>query len=150
MELSGNYIATDSLYFDAGVSYKKGEKDTMTTGQSDKDLADISPLKVNASATYEYDDSGNVELSMVVVDKWSDIDSENGEQELAGYGVVNLKTTREFDSGITLLLGVDNLFDKTYTTTNTYKDLILVTDRSDTMLINETGRYIYLNATYKF
>jgi len=76
--------------------------------------------------------------------------SENGEQELAGYGVINLKTSREFDNGVTLLLGVDNLLDKTYTTTNTYKDLILMTDNSDTMLINEPGRYIYLNATYQF
>jgi iron complex outermembrane receptor protein len=149
-ELSGTYLATDALYFDAGLSYKKGQKDTLTTGQSDKDLADISPLKLNASATYDYDDAGNVQLSFVAVDKWSDIDSENGEQELAGYGVVNFKTSREFDSGLILLLGVDNLLDKTYTTTNTYKDLILMTDNSDTMLINEPGRYFYVNGTYKF
>ncbi|SFV59897.1 TonB-dependent receptor [hydrothermal vent metagenome] len=149
-ELSGTYLATDSLYFDAGLSYKKGEKDTMTTGQRDKDLADISPLKLNASVTYDYDDSGNMQLSFVAVDDWKDIDSDNGEQKLAGYGVVNFKTSREFDNGLILLFGVDNLFDKTYATTNTYKDLILMTDGSDTMLINEPGRYMYLNATYQF
>jgi len=149
-ELSGTYLVTDSLYIDAGVSYKKGEKDTLTRGQSDKDLADISPLKLNASATYDYDDAGNVQLSFVAVDRWSDIDSQNGEQELAGYGVVNFKTSREFDNGLILLFGVDNLLDKTYTTTNTYKDLILMTDNSDTMLINEPGRYFYLNGTYRF
>ena len=149
-ELSGTYLATDSLYLDAGVSYKKGKKDTLTRGQSDEDLADISPLKLNASATYDYDDAGNIQLSFVAVDRWDDIDSDNGEQELAGYGVVNLKTSREFDNGLILLLGVDNLLDKTYTTTNTYKDLILMTDNSDTMLINEPGRYFYLNGTYKF
>ena len=150
IELSGTYLASDSLYLDAGIAYKKGKKDTLTTGQRDKDLADISPLKLNASVTYDYDMQGNIELSLIAVDKWSDIDSENGEQALAGYGVVNLKTSREFDNGVTLLLGVDNLLDKTYTTTNTYKDLILMTDNSDTMLINEPGRYIYLNATYQF
>ena len=79
-----------------------------------------------------------------------EVDSENGEQTLAGYGVVSLKSTREFDNGMKLTVGVDNLLDKTYATTNTYKDLILMTDGSDTMLINEPGRYIYLNATYKF
>ena len=150
LELSGTYLASDSIYLDAGIAYKKGEKDTLTTGQSDKDLADISPLKLNASVTYDYDLQGNVQLSFMAVDKWSDIDSDNGEQELAGYGVVNLKTSREFDNGLILLLGVDNLLDKTYATTNTYKDLILMTDGSDTMLINEPGRYLYLNATYQF
>ena len=149
-ELSGTYLATDSLYLDAGLSYKKGEKDTLTTGQTDKDLADISPMKLNASITYDYDYQGNVQLSFVAVDDWTDVDSENGEQELAGYGVVNFKTSREFDSGLIVLFGVDNLLDKTYATTNTYKDLILMTDGSDTMLMSEPGRYIYLNGTYQF
>nr|MCH9740063.1 TonB-dependent receptor [Campylobacterota bacterium] len=149
-ELSGSYLVTDALAVDAGLSYKKGEKDTLATGQTDKDLAEITPLKFNASMMYDYDDYGNVELSLIAVDKWSAIDSENGEQELAGYGVVNLKTRREFDSGLVFTAGVDNLFDKTYATTNTYKDLILMTDGSDTMLINEPGRYMYLNAKYQF
>ncbi len=73
-----------------------------------------------------------------------------GEQELAGYGVLNFKTSREFDNGVEVTFGVNNLLDKTYTTTNTYKDLILMTDNSDTMLINDMGRYIYLNAKYRF
>jgi iron complex outermembrane receptor protein len=150
LELSGTYLATDEIYLDAGLSYKKGKKDTLTTGQTDRDLADISPLKLNASVTYDYDMQGNIQLSFLAVDRWSDIDAENGEQELAGYGTINLKTSREFDNGLTLLFGVDNLLDKTYTTTNTYKDLILMTDNSDTMLINEPGRYLYLNATYQF
>ena len=149
-ELSGTYLATDAIYLDAGLAYKKGQKDTLTTGQTDKYLADISPLKLNASVTYDYDMQGNIQLSLVAVDRWSDFDAENGEQELAGYGVLNLKTSREFDNGLTLLFGVDNLLDKTYTTTNTYKDLILMTDNTDTMLINEPGRYVYLNATYQF
>jgi len=53
-------------------------------------------------------------------------------------------------NGFEVTFGVNNLLDKTYTTTNTYKDLILMTDNSDTMLINDMGRYIYLNAKYRF
>ncbi|MBU1668655.1 TonB-dependent receptor [bacterium] len=149
-ELSGTYLASDSVTFDAGLAYKKGEKDTQPTGQTNTNLAEITPLKLNASVTYDYDSQGNVQLSMVAADAWDNIDSDNGEQKLAGYGVLNLKTTREFDNGFVLTAGVDNLFDKTYTTTNTYKDLILMTDGSDTMLINEPGQYMYLNATYRF
>ncbi|SHO81457.1 TonB-dependent receptor [hydrothermal vent metagenome] len=149
-ELSASYMPNDDLYFDIGISYKKGEKDTLTTGQSDKDLADITPLKLNASVTYDYDENGDMELSFVAGSRWDSVDEENGEQVLAGYGVVNFKTTREFDNGVKLTIGVDNLLDKTYTTTNTYKDLILMTDGSDTMLINEPGRYVYANLNYSF
>lgn len=149
-ELSGSYLVSDAIALDAGLAYKKGEKDTLPTGQSDRDLAEISPLKLNAAVTYDYDDQGNVEVSVIAADKWSAIDSENGEQTLGGYGILNLKTTREFDNGLVFTAGVDNVLDKTYATTNTYKDLILMTDGSDTMLINELGRYMYLNATYRF
>jgi len=148
--LSGTYLVSDSVTLDAGLAYKKGKKDSQPTGQTNTNLADMTPLKLNASVSYDYDLQGNVELSMVAADAWDNIDSDNGEQKLAGYGVVNLKTTREFDNGFVVTAGVDNLFDKTYAITNTYKDLILMTDGSDTMLINEPGQYMYLNATYRF
>ena len=149
-ELSGSYMPTDELYLSAGVAYKKGQKDTQTTGQTGKNLAEITPLKLNAKASYDYDENGMVEVSLIASDRWSNIDAENGEQTLAGYGIVNLKTTRNLDNGLEFTLGVDNAFDKTYATTNTYKDLILMTDGSDTMLMNEPGRYVYLNAKYAF
>jgi len=149
-ELSGSYLVSDAISLDVGLAYKKGEKDTQPTGQTNTNLAEITPLKLNASVTYDYDSQGSVELSVQAADAWDDVDSDNGEQNLAGYGIMNLKTTREFDNGIRLTAGVDNMFDKTYALTNTYKDLILMTDGSDTMLINEPGRYMYLNASYAF
>jgi iron complex outermembrane receptor protein len=48
---------------------------------------------------------------------------------------------------------VDNILDETYTTTNTYKDLTLITTGSaidNIMLFNEPGRYFYINGSYKF
>ncbi len=149
-ELSGNYLFTDNLSFDAGLAYKKGRKDTQPTNQTDKDLADISPIKLNASLNYDYDDQGSIQLSVISAGKWDDIDSDNGEQELDGYTVLNFKTSREFNNGIVLTAGMDNITDETYAITNTYKDLILMTDNTDTMLINEPGRYYYLNAKYRF
>jgi len=150
LEFSGSYMPTDSTYLSFGMAYKKGKKDTQTTGQTDTNLADITPLKLNATAAYDYDEDGTVEVSLVAADRWDSVDSDNGEQTLAGYGVVNLKTTRTFENGLEFTLGVDNALDKTYATTNTYKDLILMTDGTDTMLINEPGRYLYLNAKYQF
>jgi iron complex outermembrane receptor protein len=149
-ELSGNYFLSDEVTLDAGLAYKKGEKDTQPTGQYDKDLANISPIKLNASLTYDYSDDGFVKLSVISTGKWEDIDSDNGEQELDAYTVLNIKATHEFENGLEFTAGVDNILDETYAVTNTYKDLILMTDNTDTMLINEMGRYVYMNAKYKF
>jgi len=149
-ELNGDYLLTDTLSFNAGVAYKKGSKDTQPIGQKDKELANISPIKLNASLNYDYNEQGFVQLSVISAGKWNNIDSDNGEQKLDGYTSLNLKTTREFNSGVILTAGVDNILDERYTTTNTYKDLILMTDSTDTMLINEVGRYLYLNAKYQF
>jgi iron complex outermembrane receptor protein len=149
-EVSGAYFVSDTVTFDAGVSYKKGKKDTQPTGQTNTNLAEITPMKLNATLSYDYDSQGSVQLSTIASSAWDEVDSENGEQKLAGYGVFNIKSTREFDNGFVITAGVDNIADKTYATTNTYKDLILMTDGTDTMLINELGRYMYLNASYKF
>jgi len=148
-ELSGYYMPTDEVYLWAGLAYKRGKKDTQPTGQTNDNLADITPLKLNLTASYDYSENGMVEASLVAVNRWDTIDSDNNEQELAGYGVVNLKTTRSFDNGLEFTLGVDNLFDKTYAISNTYNDLTLI-DGGTTMLMNEPGRYLYLNGRYQF
>jgi iron complex outermembrane receptor protein len=148
-ELSASYMPRDDMYLSAGLTYKKGEKETLPTGQTNKNLADISPLKLNATASYDYDENGMVEASIIAADKWDSIDSDNNEQVLAGYGILNLKTTRSFDNGLEFTLGVDNVLDKAYANTNTYNDLVLI-DGGDTMLLNEPGRYMYLNAKYQF
>ena len=152
-EISGAYLVTDSFYVDYGLAYKKGEKDKAMVGQSDTDLADISPLKTIIGLNYDYDDSLSAKLNMTSVADWEDFDSDNGEQALDGYTVFNLKINKSFSNGINLTFGVDNILDETYTTTNTYKDLTLITTGTaidDVMLLNEPGRYFYINGSYKF
>ena len=156
-EISGAYLATDSFYIDYGLAYKKGEKDEALEGQSDTDLADISPLKAIIGLNYDYDDSLSAKLTMTSVADWKDFDADNGEQALDGFSVFNLKMNKDFSNGISLVFGVDNILDETYTTTNTYKDLTLITTGTvagtaidDVMLFNEPGRYFYINGSYKF
>ena len=148
-ELSGTYMPRDDIYLSAGATYKRGKKETLPTGQTNENLADISPLKLNATAAYDYNENGMLEASIVAADKWDNIDSDNNEQVLSGYAILNLKTTRNFDNGLEFTLGVDNVLDKAYANTNTYNDLVLI-DGGDTMLMNEPGRYMYLNAKYAF
>ncbi len=152
-DLSGSYIATDVLYFDYGMAYQRGEKENPLTGQSDTDMPEIPPFKFNASVNYDYDDTLKLKAEVIASDNWSDFDSDNGEQELDAYAVVNLKGTKAFGKNFELTLGVDNVFDTTYAVSNTYKDLTLLSTGSpelDVMLMNEPGRYFYTNLKYKF
>ena len=150
-ELSGTYFATDTFYFDYGVAYQRGEKDDPLTGQTGTDMPEIPPLKFNLAANYDYDDSLLFKAEIVGSDRWKDYDAENGEQELAGYTIVNLKATKTFKKNFELTIGADNIFDKTYAVSNTYKDLILLTTGdNNVMLMNEPGRYFYTNLRYKF
>ena len=77
-------------------------------------------------------------------------DAVNGEQKLDAYGVMNLKGTKTFGESVELTVGVDNVFDSTYATSNTYRDLTLIYGGGDVMLLNEPGRYFYTNLKYKF
>ncbi|NEW59735.1 TonB-dependent receptor [Sulfurovum sp. bin170] len=147
-ELSGSYLANDAITLDYGLAYTVGKKDDLPQGQTDKDLVDITPMKMTLGATYMFD-TAVAKLELVARDDWNRIDSDNGEQEIDGYTVVNFKWDKEMTEALNITLGMDNIFDKTYTVSNSQKDLTLVGgDKS--MLMNEPGRYMYLNGTYRF
>ncbi|RLA68642.1 MAG: TonB-dependent receptor [Epsilonproteobacteria bacterium] len=151
IELSGTYIATDSIYFDYGLAYQRGEKENPLRGQTGTNMPDIPPLKFNASINYDYDDTLNMKAEVIAADGWSDFDAENGEQELDAYAILNLKATKTIASSFDITVGVDNVFDETYAVSNTYKDLVLLaTPGNEAMLLNEPGRYFYTNLRYKF
>lgn len=151
VEFSGSYIASESISFDYGVSYQRGKKEDPLTGQTDTDLPEIPPLKFNAALNYLYNDTLNFRAEVVAADEWSNYDQDNGEQELDAYAVLNLKGTKQFNNHFELTVGVDNVFDDTYATANTYKDLTLLgVPGNDVMLLNEPGRYFYANLKYKF
>jgi len=151
LEISGAYFASDEVYVDYGLAYQRGQKDKALAGQTDTDLAEIPPMKVNVALNYDYSSRNTASISLVAADAWKNFDSDNGEQALSGYGVVNMRIKHDVTRSFELVAGVDNIADKTYAVTNTYKDLTLLFDGSgDVMLINEPGRYFYVNGTYKF
>jgi len=150
-ELSGTYVATAELYFDYGMAYQRGEKDTPLEGQTGTDMPEIPPFKFNAAANYDYDDTLSFRAELIASDEWTNIDVENGEQELDAYGILNLKGSKQWGA-FELTVGVDNVFDKTYAVSNTYYDLILLPTigNEQVMLMNEPGRYFYTNLKYSF
>ena len=152
-ELTASIYPTDEITIDMGLSYKKGKKDEALEGQSDKDLADIAPLRGDIKVSYEYAKDSTASVELKASDKWNNIDSDNGEQELNSWAVVNLKLKHAVNKKFNFTLGVNNLFDKTYIINNSYADLTLITvadGSDDVMLMNEPGRYLYTNVSFKF
>jgi iron complex outermembrane receptor protein len=150
IDLSGTYVATESLYLDYGLAYQRGKKKRPLAGQTDKNLPEIPPLKLNLALNYAYDETLSFKAEGIYGAKWNHYDADNGEQPLKSYTVVNLKGTKQFGKNVELTVGVDNLFDRTYATSNTYKDLTLIAGGGDVMLMNEPGRYLYTNLKYRF
>ena len=150
-EFSGSYIVTEKIYFDYGMAYQRGKKDTPLQGQTDTDMPEIPPFKFNTAMNYEYDETLAFKAEIIASDAWSDYDADNGEQELDAYGVLNFKASKKWGA-FELTVGVDNVFDSSYAVSNTYNDLILLPTASNNyvMLMNEPGRYFYTNLQYEF
>ena len=53
-DISGHYYFTDNFAFDYGVAYQRGKK-KKDGDFTDKDLAEIPPLKANLGLSYEYE-----------------------------------------------------------------------------------------------
>ncbi len=144
--VNGYYLLNDEFILDYGLAYQRGKKDG---NYADKDLAEIPPLKMNLSLTYQKDVS-KFTTELIAVDNWNEYDSSANEQNLDGYAVVNMKYDRELNKNFNLTLGVDNLFDKTYASTNTYQDIKYIPTAGEQTLINDPGRYFYVNLKYSF
>ena len=151
-EVTGSYYALDNLYADFGIAYQRGQKDEALENQTNTNLADIPPLKGNVALNYVYYQESVATVEFVGADTWKNYDDDNGEQELSSWGVMNLKVDHQLPYGFGLAVGVDNVFDKTYAVSNTYVDLTLLSipGADDIMLMNEPGRYFYVNASYQF
>lgn len=149
--IDGSYNFSDQLSMDFGLAYQRGEKDQAQPGQTDTDLPEIPPLKGVVALNWEYMQDSLAKVEVVGSDSWTHFDAGNGEQKLDSWMVLNLKVDHALTENINLVLGIDNVFDQTYAVSNTYKDLTLLeSGGGEVMLINEPGRYFYLNAAYRF
>ena len=146
LDVSGFYFMTDDLSLDYGIAYQRGKKDENV---ADKDLAEIPPLKANLALNYEQA-KAKYTAEVVAVDRWDSYDISAKEQELSGYALFNLKYTNQLHKNIGLTLGLDNVFDKVYNSTNTYQDITYATVSSERVLFNDPGRYGYVNLKYSF
>lgn len=150
IEIDGMHLLNDEFSLDYGLAYLRGKKDEALAGQSDTDLAEIPPLKANIALIYE-EGKNKFTSELIAADSWDTFDEDNSEQKLSGYAVMNLKYDRNVSKNFDLTLGIDNILDKTYATTNTYRDITLIASGAgERTLLNEPGRYVYINFKYSF
>jgi iron complex outermembrane receptor protein len=146
LDISGAYFASDEISLDYGLAYQRGKKDG---NYADKDLAEIAPLKATFGVNYEIQNS-KLSAQVIAVDSWDSYDSSAKEQELGGYALLNLKYNHTLPKGFDVTVGVDNVFDKTYASTNTYQDIRYVELGGQPVVFNDMGRYAFINLRYKF
>jgi len=148
LDASASYPLSDYLMAEAAIAYQRGKKDDLIPGQSDDDMAMIPPLHGRLAISYD-DGDYFVMLEGLFSSDWEDYDSDNGERPIDGWTVFNLKASKDLTDTITLNVGVDNIFDETYATNNTYVGRALIGGRTP-VLINEPGRYCYANVNIRF
>lgn len=150
LDLQADYMLNNEWRIESGAAYQKGtKKDPHALGQNDKDLAEIPPMKGRVALVF--DNSADYAMAEFLAARFQTIDSDNGEQEVAGYGILNLKYGHDFQNGFSLMAGVNNFFNHTYAVNNGYIGNELITgDGIDPLVLNEPGRNFYTTLSYKF
>jgi iron complex outermembrane receptor protein len=143
---------------EAGVAYQRGKKLSQPENNSDKNLAEIAPLKTKLALNY--DNYGFFAVyEWVHSERSKEIDSDAGETPLKGWDVFNFRAGYQFGekkgsqsllAGLSLNFGIDNMFDKKYAVANSYEYDPTDPGGSNVKIVNEPGRFIYGSLSYKF
>ena len=139
-----------------GVAYQKGRKESYPENNHDDDLGQIAPLKAKLALSYNntkpfsQPDAGLFgTLEWVHADAATAVDMDAGEQEIAAWDVINLRAGYRFKH-YTLNLGIDNLFDRQYTSANSYEWDVVGGSGANPAIVNEPGRFVYASLNWKW
>lgn len=156
LDLQADYLLNNEWRVESGAAYQKGTKKDPskligTATQTDKDLAEIPPLKGRVALVM--DSGSNYLMTELIAAKAQTIDSDNGEKDISGYSILNLKYGHDFQNGFSLNTGINNFFNRTYAINNGYIGNELITGivaSTDPLVLNEPGRSFYTTLSYKF
>ncbi|MBE0425884.1 MAG: TonB-dependent receptor [Nitrospirae bacterium] len=131
-----------------GLAYQRGKKDSQPLNNTDKNLAQIPPLKTKLALNY---DNSKVfgTLEWIHSEDADEIDIDAGEQKLKGWDVLNLRAGYKYKQ-LTFNIGVDNIFDQCYAVANSYEWDVVAGAGANPSIVNEPGRFIYGSISYSF
>ena len=147
-DLQSDIALNNEWRIDAGMAYQKGtKKDPSQLAQTDKDLAEIPPMKGRAALVF--DNTAHYAMAELIGASSQTIDSDNGEKQIGGYGIVNFKYGAQLGNGFSLSTGINNFFNRTYAVSNSYVGNEFITGTVP-LVLNEPGRNFYATLSYKF
>jgi len=136
------------VYMDAGIAYQRGKKDSQPENNSNRNLAEIPPLK--SILALRYDDTRFFgEAQWIHSDDADNADEDAGEQQLDSWDSVNLRAgccIKQFAVNV----GVANAFDKTYAVANSYEWDVVAGSGAHPAIVNEPGRFFYASISRNF
>ncbi len=146
-ELEAAYTLNDNWQLGSSLAWTVGNNLDDNTS-----LSRIAPLELNTSLDYQ---KGPLQMGA----EWQLVASQKsvclsgaancGGQDVRktpGYGVVNLHAQYEFETGLSLIAGVDNLMDKAYTVHESREDRTTGTSYQ----VTEPGRSAWIRVTQSF
>lgn len=133
---------------EARVAYQRGKKDSLPFNNTDKDLAQIPPLKSKLALNYDNSKLFGT-LEWIHSGCADDVDVDAGEQNLKGWDVLNVRAGYKYKS-LTFNVGINNIFDKKYAVANSYEWDVVAGAGADPKIVNEPGRFFYGSVSYSF
>lgn len=138
-ELGSQIALPLDLFLKGSLSYVEAQN-----VDTDKALSEIPPLRGTISLRY---DNGTffVEAAENLTREQDRVDASLKEERTAGWATTDLKGGVSYQ-GLTLIIGINNLFDKYY-----YSHLSYARDPfASGIKVPENGRNVYISASYKF
>ncbi|MEF3191785.1 MAG: TonB-dependent receptor, partial [Campylobacterales bacterium] len=151
-EVAANLVMFDGrVNLEGSLAYQRGKKDSQPiASQNDEDLAEMTPLRGRVALTYD-DSTLYGRIEWLGATSQEDIDEANGEKKIAGYGIINLKAGYTIGKHWALNGGINNLLDQTYALNNSYVGRgVISASGNNVLVLNEPGRALYANLTYRY
>lgn len=155
-DIKGTLQLPADFSVDAGMAWQQGRKKNRPANNYSDNLGQIAPLKTRTALNYnnaapfglsDADLFGTFEW--VHSDASTEIDQYAGEQRISSWNVFNVRAGYRFRF-CTLNLGVDNLFDKSYTSANSYEWDVVGGTGANPAIVNEPGRFVYGSLSFKW
>jgi iron complex outermembrane receptor protein len=143
--VTGGWNPSETLRFEAGLAYQRGEKASRPSNGTNDVLGEIPPLRGRLALLWNYEKFSAQAVGLFQADL-DRVDPNIGERAIDGWAVLNLAASYQFSDTLSLSVGVDNVFDRNYATANSF-----VRDpfRSG-VVVNEPGRFVFARVGFDF
>jgi len=147
-DVTYQYAFSDNWSLDISGQYVKGKQ----TGTINQDLYRLAPLSGDVTLSWQQEHDSNrygVSLHTELAAAENNVAELQNETSTSGYGVVNLNSYYQFDSGLKIQLVATNIFDKMYAPHLAGVNRVTAAQLAVGDKVLSAGRSIGLSISYK-